>query len=180
MEDLNAYPAFSDLVSTRYSCRAFADTPVSRGELMAVLETARLAPSACNRQPWKFVIIANDEQLKQDVLKAYPREWAMTAPALIVACGNHSEAWHRGADGKDHTDVDLAIAVEHICLAAASFGLGTCWICNFDPAMVTEALNMPESLEPIAIIPIGHPATAIIASTKQRKPLDEILQWGKF
>ncbi len=180
MEDLNAYPAFSDLISARYSCRAYADTPVSRGELMAVLETARLAPSACNRQPWKFVIIADDPQLKQEVLKAYPREWAMTAPALIVACGNHSEAWHRGSDGKDHTDVDVAIAVEHICLAAASFGLGTCWVCNFDPAVVTEALNLLDTLEPIAIIPIGYPASGTTAPAKQRKSFDEILQWGKF
>lgn len=180
MEDLNAYPAFADLVLSRYSCRAYSDRPVDRAELMAVIETARMAPSACNRQPWKFVIITDDDDLKREVLKAYPREWAMSAPALIVACGNHAEAWHRGADGKDHTDVDVAIAVEHICLGAASLGLGTCWICNFDPAVVSSALNLPDTMEPIAIIPIGYPVSNTGTPAKQRKSFDDILQWGKF
>lgn len=178
MDTPDAYSHFSNLVSARFSCRAYTDVPVSRDQLLAVLETARLAPSACNRQPWKFVMVTDDGPLKQQVLQAYPREWAMTAPALIVACGDHTTAWHRGADGKDHTDVDIAIAVEHICLAAASLGLGTCWVCNFDPAIVASALNLPDNLDPIAIIPIGHPA--VTAPARQRKSFDEILQWGKF
>lgn len=179
-EDLNAYPSFTELVSARYSCRSYSDKPISRAELMAVMETVRLAPSACNRQPWKFVIISDNEELKAEVLKAYPRDWAMTAPALIVACGNHDEAWHRSMDGKDHTDVDISIAVEHLCLAAASLGLGTCWVCNFDPQIVAEALNLPKHMEPIAIIPIGYPANGSTIPAKQRKTFEDILQWGKF
>lgn len=179
MDKIDAYPSFYDLVSARYSCRAYTSAPVSRDMILAVLDAARLAPSACNRQPWRFVVL-DDEATRSKVLEAYPRDWARMAPVLIVACGEHSEAWHRGCDGKDHTDVDVAIAVEHICLAASSLGLGTCWICNFDPQPVRDALNLPDGLEPIALIPVGYPDPAAPVAPKKRKPFDETVRWGKF
>ena len=92
----------------------------------------------------------------------------------IVACGNHAEAWHRKSDGKDHTDVDVSIAVEHLCLAATEQGLGTCWVCNFDTERCQQVMQLPEELEPIALIPIGYPSEEVIAE-KKRKPLDDIL-----
>ena len=97
-----------------------------------------------------------------------------------MALGLHDEAWHRSFDGKDHTDVDVSIAVEHLCLGAASLGLGTCWVCNFDPAIVREGLNLPDNVEPIAIIPMGYPDSDGTVPEKKRKPLDEIVKWGKY
>lgn len=175
----NAYPQLYELARDRFSCRAYSDRPVERDTLLAVLDVARLAPSACNKQPWLF-LVADSDELRKAVTDSYTRDWIKTAPEFIIACGIHSEAWHRGFDGKDHTDVDLSIAIEHICLAATSMELATCWVCNFDPAIITEAFNLPDGVEPIAIIPIGYPAEGTEIPAKKRKALSEIVKWGKF
>lgn len=175
-------PDFNDtihLMRQRFSCRLYDTRPVGADIIEKLLEAARIAPSACNRQPWRFVVVESPE-LRDAVCAAYEREWARTAPLFIVACGVHDEAWHRPDDGKDHTDVDLSIAIEHICLAATSLGLGSCWICNFNPGKLRSALSIPEGIEPIAIIPVGYPAEGISAPEKKRKPLSEITVWGKF
>lgn len=176
---MHSYPELYMLAVSRYSCRAYDPAPVPDDTLTAVMDVVRLAPSACNRQPWLF-ILADSADERQAILDAYPREWAATAPHFIVACGLHDRAWHRGADGKDHTDIDVAIAVEHLCMAATSMHLGTCWICNFDPAKIAAAFNLPAHIEPIAIIPIGYPAAANEVPVKVRKPLDEIFRRGKL
>ncbi|MCH5346920.1 MAG: nitroreductase family protein [Muribaculaceae bacterium] len=176
MEKTDLFAAFKDIVERRYSCRAYQPVAVGRDKIEAVLEMARLAPSACNRQPWRFIVLESDAD-RQIVHEAYARDWVKTAPAYIVACGDHSTAWHRGDDNKDHTDVDISIAVEHICLAATALGLGTCWICNFDAYLVADCLNLPENLEPIAIIPIGYPADDSIPA-KKRVDIQEIVKWG--
>ncbi|MDE6393734.1 MAG: nitroreductase family protein, partial [Duncaniella sp.] len=110
----------------------------------------------------------------------YTRDWIKTAPEFIIACGVHDEAWHRQMDGKDHTDVDVSIAVEHLCLAATSLGLATCWVCNFDPEIIRRAFRLPEGMEPVAIIPIGFPAEPDVIPAKKRKAMDEIVRRGKF
>lgn len=186
--DHSSYSSFSNLVTARRSCRSYdIDRPVDPALLRAVVDAARRAPSAVNRQPWHFIVITTDPAhagAREAVLKVYDRKWIATAPALIVCCCNHNEAWHRGADGKDHSDIDIAIATEHICLAAAALGLGSCWVCNFDPAPLAAAVELPEGVEPAAIIPIGYPsATATDGEFRPattRKPLDDILSWGKF
>ena len=177
MEEENKYKQFLELVAGRYSCRNYKDMPVSEDLILKIIEAARLAPSAVNRQPWKFLILDTPE-LKQSVIDCYSRDWVKTAPVFIVALGDHSSAWHRGGDNKDHTDVDLSIAVEHICLAASSLNLGSCWICNFDADKFKRELNIPSDLEPVAIIPIGYPADTVIE--KKRKPIEEIVKWGGF
>ena len=117
--------------------------------------------------------------LHKAVTEAYDRPWVAAAPTFIIACGLHEQAWHR-ADGKDHTDIDVAIAVEHICLAASSLGIGSCWICNFDKTVITESLGLPSNAEPIAIIPLGYPLSTETVPEKKRKAMNEILTWGKF
>lgn len=178
MTKTDLYPRFYDLVASRYSCRAYTPAPVSREMILAILDTARLAPSACNKQPWQFVI-ADTQETRELVTAAYPREWIKDVQTFIIACGDHSQAWHR-ADGKDHTDIDVAIAVEHICLAASALGLGTCWICNFDAKALASSFSVPDNLEPVAIIPVGYPNPGVAAPAKNRKPIDEIIKWGKF
>lgn len=181
MSNLQSYPALLTLMNERYSCRAYdlgRDT-LDHDLVSAVIDAARIAPSACNRQPWLFMVVEGPEA-RAAICRAYEREWIKTAPAYIIALGDHDAAWHRPADGKDHTDVDLSIAVEHICLAASSLGLGTCWVCNFDPAVLREAFNIPANLEPVAIIPIGYPAPGSPATAKNRKRADEIIRWGGF
>lgn len=178
MTDIESYPQFYQLVADRFSCRSYSNRPVDRALISAIIDTARLAPSAMNRQPWTFVV-ADTPEFCKEVASCYGRDWVDGIPAFIIACGDHDTAWHR-ADGKDHTDVDLSIAIEHICLAATSLGLGSCWICNFDARRLRSVLNAPSHIEPIAIIPIGYPAPDNIIPQKKRKTSQEITLWGKF
>ena len=133
-----------------------------------------MAPSAVNYQPWRFAVVTDPERLAA-LKTAYPREWIQTAPCIIVACANHEESWHRKSDGKDHADIDLGIAVEHLCLAAAEQGLGTCWVCNFDVPCCREVMQLPENLEPVALIPLGYPANPSVAEKKRKVPAELFL-----
>lgn len=178
MTDVTALFEMVTWIRKRCSCREYLPEPVNEELLELMLDMARIAPSACNRQPWQFVV-ANTPELCAEVAACYDREWVKTVPAFIIACGLHDEAWHRPADGKDHTDIDVAIAVEHICLCAATLEMGTCWICNFDVPKLRQAFNIPDNVEPIAIIAIGTPAKQL-NDNKVRKSLDEVVKWGKY
>lgn len=166
--------SFLELTKKRYSVRKYKDEPVEREKLLQVLEAARYAPSACNYQPWHFIVVT-DEELKNRIAETYPRDWFREAPVVIVACGDHSSSWKRG-DGKDHCDVDLAIAIEHMALAAADLGFCTCWVCAFDARRCHEILELPDNLEVVALLPLGYPAEEGIPE-KKRKGLDEIVTW---
>ncbi len=171
-----SYPQFYELVCKRYSCRDFdAQHPVDDALVRAVVETAQLAPSACNRQPWRFVAVRNEAVRARMLAKSRPA--FMDAPVLLVCLGDHDEAWHRPSDNKDHTDVDIAIAVEHICLAASALDMATCWVCSFDVEAVREALELPAHLEPVALIPLGFANPESAQPAKIRKPVDDILTW---
>lgn len=163
-----------EIIKQRHSVRNFAAEMPSKEQLTAVVEAARLAPSAVNYQPWKFFVVSRPELLEK-LRNAYNREWFKSAPCVIVACGNHGESWHRGSDGKDHCDIDVAIAAEHMALAAVENGLGTCWVCNFDVAAVASALNLPEDMEPVVMLPIGIPQGE--CKTTTRKEFADIVEW---
>ena len=178
MSETEKINGFLRIARDRYSCRNYTPQPVPEDQVTAILEAARLAPSACNRQPWLF-IVGTSPDLAAEVRAVYPREWMNNAGTFIVACGDHSCSWHR-EDGKDHCDIDLAIAVEHICLEASDLGLGTCWICNFDAERLAKVLALPEYIEPMAIIPVGYPDPESVAPAKKRKTLEEIAIWGKY
>lgn len=166
---------FKDLVLERHSVRSYrADIPVEEEKLHYVLDCARLAPSAVNFQPWKFVVLQSADA-KESLYPSYDRPWVREAPVVVVCCADHAQSWKRRSDGKDHADVDVAIAVEHLCLAAAEQGLGTCWVCNFDAEGLKAALHLSATLEPVAIVPLGYPADPS-APEKNRKPLSEITE----
>jgi nitroreductase len=161
---------FKELSLTRFSARKFTAEPVSPADLDYILECARLAPSACNRQPWRFIIISSEEG-KEKIRRCYSREWFATAPLYVLCMKSVDEAWVRPDDKKNHGDVDLGIAVEHLCLAAADRGLGTCWVCNYDTEAVAR-LFPREGYEAVAIVPIGHIAADCPRPEKRRKELD--------
>lgn len=165
---------FNKLAEARFSARLFADAPVSDADLGYILEAARLAPSACNRQPWKFLIVKSAES-KAKLWECYDRDWFKTAPVYIVCMKNTRENWVRPSDGKPHGDIDVAIATEHLCLAAAERGIGTCWVCNFDTARMANHFNTPE-FEAVAIIPLGHTAPGCPRNGKKRKELGDIVE----
>ena len=166
---------FKELCLERESVRSYTSQEVEQEKLDYVLECVRLAPSAVNFQPWKFYVV-KDEEAKRSVCKCYRQEWLSSAPMYIVACVCHDTEWVRKIDGKPHGDIDVAIAVEHLCMAAAEQGLGTCWVCNFDTKLCHSLLDLPNNEEATVIIPIGY-STADSPREKKRKALDEIVTY---
>jgi nitroreductase len=168
---------FLELAKSRFSLRKYTKEPVSDEDLNYVLEAGRVAPSAVNYQPWKFLVFRKKENLDKLHI-CYHREWFRQAPIVIVLLADHTQSWRR-AEGKDHADIDLAIAADHMTLAATNRGLGTCWVCNFDKAKTVETLNLPDHLEPVIFLPLGHPDQETDAERHQtkRKPLSEITEW---
>lgn len=164
---------FSELVQQRYSVRAYKPDPVEEDKLAQILEAARLAPTAANRQPFQILVIHTEG--RQDALRRiYGRPWFVQAPIIICACGVPAETWVR-MDGKNYNDVDVTIAMDHLILAAANLGLGTCWVAAFNPAAARDVLNLPEGVEPIAFTPLGYPADS--PTTKKRKPLEDLVRY---
>lgn len=169
---------FNQLLRERYSIREYKQQKVSKALLIEVLEAGRMAPSAANKQPWSFILVSEEENLNK-LKKVYDRDWFKKVPQIIVICGDHSESWKRSFDSKDHCDVDVAIAVDHMTIRASELGLGTCWVCHFDPEMVKEQMQLPEGVEPIALLPIGYPLENK-PPRKKRKALDEIVFLEKY
>lgn len=171
---------FLELARSRYSCRSYQNRDIPNDILVKVLEAARIAPSAINSQPWYFIVIA-DNSLKKKITSCYARAWIESAPVIIVACGDHNKSWRR-ADGKDHCDIDIAIAVDHLMLVATEIGLATCWVCKFDAMKCASVMELPSNITPIALIPIGYPADISNPNrhTDKRKALNEIVFWDKI
>lgn len=119
------------LSQERFSARKFTSEAVSQEDLDYIMQCVQLAPSAVNRQPWLWLIVRSAEA-KEKLQECYDREWFKTAPMYIVGMKNVNENWVRRYDEKPHGDIDVAIATEHLCLAATERGLGTCWVCNYD------------------------------------------------
>lgn len=163
---------FLELVKNRYSCRAYKSLEVEKEKLDYILECVRFAPSAVNKQPWRFHIVSKAED-KERLQLCYNRDWFKTAPMYVIASVLHDEEWVR-ADGKHHGDIDIAIAVEHLCLAAAEQGLSTCWVCNFDAEKCKQLFGLSANEEPAVVVPLGYAADE--PKPKNRKTIEEIIK----
>jgi nitroreductase len=148
--------SFIELAKHRYSSRKYQNKAISRELIDLVLEAGRIAPTAANKQPNLFYVFTSETGLN-NIKSCYHREWYKEAPVIIAICADHALSWKR-ADGKDHSDIDVAIAVDHMTLAATDLGLATCWICNFDVAKAREVLQLPENIEPVVLLPLAYPA----------------------
>lgn len=146
---------FLELVRKRFSARSYTSDKVEQDKMDYIIECARLAPSAVNYQPWHFIVVGSEEQ-KQKLRRCYARDWFADAPVYIVVCADAAQAWVRKADGKNHADIDASIATEHICLAATAVGLGSCWVCNFDPDLLQASIPLPSGKSPVAIVSLGY------------------------
>jgi nitroreductase len=165
-----------NVIRTRRSVRKYKAAPVEQDKIDRIMEAARLAPSAANFQPWHFILI-REEQTRRSLKDAYGRDWFTTAPVIICACAEPAKGWVR-RDGKNYADVDVTIAFEHLVLAAAAEGLGTCWIGAFDPVRLKRILGLPDGIEPLAMTPLGYPDEA--PRPTSRKPLSEILRFDRW
>jgi len=162
-----------EVVTKRYSVRAYKPDSVEDEKLQQVLEAARLAPTATNRQPFQLIVI-HTKGREQQLGRIYSASWFRQAPIVICACGTPSRSWVR-RDGKNYNDVDVAIVMDHLILAATDLGLGTCWVGAFNPNASREVLGLPEDVEPIAFTPLGYPDDQ--PGHKRRKALDELVRY---
>jgi nitroreductase len=167
---------FINLIQQRYSVRAYKPDPVEDDKLQQVLNAARLAPTAANRQPFQLVVIHTAGR-QAELKRVYSRDWFSQAPLVIGMCALPATAWVR-RDGRNYADVDATIAMDHLILAATDLGLGTCWVAAFDPFAACEILKLPNDVEPIAFTPLGYPADQPRA--KERKPIDTFVRYERW
>ena len=164
---------FHDTLRLRRSVRGYQPTPIPPTALERIYDAVRLAPSACNLQPFKFLLVQSPEK-KAAVCACYKRgTWLAAAPLIVVALGNREAAWKR-LDGTSAHVIDTAIACEHLVLAAAAEGLATCWICAFDQEAMHRTLGLEPEWEVVAMTPVGYPNDEPRPFT--RKPVSELFQ----
>jgi nitroreductase len=166
---------FTDVINRRYSVRSYRSDPVTDEQLAQVLEAARLAPTAANRQPFRILVIHTDDR-EAELQQIYPSEWFTQAPLLICVCSIPGKAWERH-DGKNYADIDATIVMDHLILAAVNLGLGTCWVAAFDAPTARRVLNIPDEWEPIAFTPLGYPHDQ--AKPKTRRLLSELVVYDR-
>jgi nitroreductase len=166
-----------ELIRNRYSVRAYRPDPVEDEKLATVLEAARLAPTAANRQPFQIIVIHTAGR-EADLRRIYQRKWFAQAPLVLCVCALPAEGWVRGHDDKNYAIVDVAIVMDHLILAATSLGLGTCWIAAFDPAAAREVLGLPDGVEPIVFTPLGYPADQ--PRPKERRPMSDLVRYERW
>lgn len=167
---------FLELVKQRYSVRAYKPDPVEEHKLDQVLEAARLAPTAANRQPFQIIVI-HTEGRQKELSDFYGGSWLTQAPMILCFCTLPSQGWTH-ASGKNYSDVDIAIVVDHVALAATSLGLGTCWIAAFNPEAVRKVLGLPDGAEPVILLPLGYPADE--PKPKKRKALSDLVRYERW
>ena len=175
----------TEAITRRFSCRAYRSDPIPQDHLDLILEAARLAPSACNQQPWRFAVV-RDPALRRRIaeegfLPGINMDWAIEAPVHVVVGMERSLVTHRIApsvSGVDYPWVDIGIAGEHLVLAATELGLGTCWIGWIRPKIIARIVGWPGSIRPVVVITVGYAADVGSArATVSRKPIDALVKW---
>ena len=174
---------FKDVIMARSSVRTFRDTAVEDEKITYVLDCARRAPSWANSQCWRFIVVTEKDRIAQLTKETMVfNHWLKNAPVLVIACADPADSGTH--NGIDYYTVDVAIALEHLVLAAADVGLGTCWIGGFNEEKIKEQCEIPKRIKVIALTPVGYPAEKksfaaktirLIAGSEKRKSLDEIV-----
>lgn len=164
--------ALLDLLTKRYSVRTYKADPVEHEKLQMVLEAARLAPTAANRQAFK-IVVARTAGREKELRRIYNKDWFVQPPYVLGIVRVKSADWVRKSDQKAYGEVDAGIVFDHLVLEAFEQGLGTCWVGAFDPVAATEVLKLEPNWEPIAFTPLGYPADDPIR--KIRKPLADLI-----
>ncbi len=164
---------FFDVLESRRSVRAYKSDAVEKEKLDRVLRAAQVAPTACNLQPWRITVLPTQGR-QEDLGKVYRGPWLAQAPLVLCVSALPDKAWRR-RDGKNYTDVDASIVADHIILAAAALGLGSCWIGAFDTAAAMTVFQLEPGWEPIALAPLGYPAEE--PEARPRQELEELVKY---
>lgn len=163
-----------DAIRMRRSVRSYATKAIPAEVMARMRQALRLAPSACNFQPWHFILVT-DATIRREV--AQGRQWMADAPVTVVACGFPEKAYKKMGGHGNSVDVDLAIAMDHLTLAAVVEGLGTCWIGAFDEGKAKVLLRVPDEVKIVAMTPLGYPSKADLnypVEESRRKPEADI------
>jgi len=175
-----------EIIKKRHSVRNFKDKPVDKSILLSLAEAARLSPSACNAQPWRFVTVTKKSIIKDIVDKGLggvvPNKWAALAPVMIVGCAKLNLLTHyigESIKGIHYHQIDLGIAMEHMVLQATEMGLGTCWIGWFKEKKIKNILHLPKDWKIISLLALGYPQEESNSHTS-RLNLDEILFFNRM
>lgn len=166
-----------EAIRQRRSVRSYSDKEVEEEKLQQVLEAGRHAPSANNRQEWRFVVVRDPEQRRKLMDAAHGQRFVGEAPVVVVACATESD--HIMSCGHPAHLIDVAIAVDHMTLAARALGLGTCWVGAFEADAVRQALGIPDEVEVIQLLPLGYPTEW--PSGRSRRSLHSLVhqdRWG--
>ncbi len=158
-----------DTIKDRRSIRVYKGERIPKDKLEKLLEAARLAPSAANRQNWKFIVVENEQIKNQLVTACNNQAFVGTASHVIASIGDSSQKWHQ---------VDLAIALEHVVLEAVELELGTCWIGAFNEDEVKKILKIPQDKKVVALLTVGVPAESPAA--RPRKAMEEIVAYNEY
>lgn len=177
MQNIYENMDFLDLAVKRYSVRKYTDKKIEPEKLQKILEAARLAPTACNNQPFKLIVVESSQGLEK--LSAAANIYG--APLAVIVCASRNLCWKRASDGRQTADIDAGIVTDHMMLAATTLDLGTVWVCNFNSEAVTAAFNIPEQYEPVNLLVIGYPA-GYEPNPRHfiRKCIDELVVREKF
>ncbi|MBN1538455.1 MAG: nitroreductase family protein [Anaerolineales bacterium] len=173
MNDKNSMSVM-EAIRTRKSVRSFLDKPVEEEKLNEVLEAARLAPSAKNLQEWRFVVVRDPETKKIFAGQASGQAQLAEASVVIAACAETDERMMKC--GQKAYPIDVALALDHITLAAAALGLGTCWIGGIDGQIVKQVLGIPEDIQLVGVMCLGYPADPSPVE-KSRLPLEKVVKY---
>lgn len=172
-----------EAIRRRRSVRAYSNQPIRREVMDRMRQALRSAPSACNYQPWHFVIVS-DEELRREIAKAANgQSWMAAAPITVVACGLPGLAYKGMGGHGNSADIDVAIALDHLTLAAVGDGLGTCWIGAFAEPQIKRLLGVPRSVKVVAMTPLGYPTSANLnrpMEETQRKPAAEVFSTDRY
>lgn len=166
-----------EAIRVRKSVRAYQPEPVEEGKLRRVLEAARLAPSANNEQEWRFVVVRDPQTRRRLAQAAENQQFVAEAPVVIACCAETDERVM--ACGQLAYSIDVAIAIDHLTLAAVSEGLGTCWVAAFDEGSVRQILGIPEGVRVVELLPLGRPVNPSEVP-KSRLPISEIVHWERW
>lgn len=170
---------FIKLAEERYSLRQFSDRKIEKEKLDLILEAGRIAPTACNIQPQRILVIESEEALAK-IRRCTSNHF--NAPVVLLVCFDRSLCWKRSFDGKSMGDVDASIVTTHMMLQAAELGLGTTWVGYFNPSLVLKEFTLPDNIVPVALLPLGYPAKNATKHPmhSQRNPIEKTVYYNKF
>lgn len=170
---------FLKLATDRYSVRKFSDKIVEKEVIDKILEAGRIAPTGCNYQPQRILIINDNKSLEK--LKDCTR-CHFDAPCAMLVCYNKDECWTRPYDGRQSGVVDASIVTTHLMLQAWELGVGSTWVMHFDPLRMRETFGIPENIDPVALLVMGYPATDAIPNERHTtcRAMEEIVCFNEF